>query len=132
MKKTLKNNKQALIAGLVLIALVVAYFKREQIKDFFSKSSTAPSNNAPVLASYTTTPKPSSTANYDTILSKGSTGDQVRKLQQLLNDKHRQHTPTFIPLLVEDGQFGSKTETMLKKYTGKTSISINQFIKTLS
>lgn len=130
MKKTLKNNKQALIAGLVLIALVIAYFKREQIKEFFSKSSS--SNNSPVLANYTTTPKPSSTANYDTILSKGSTGDQVRKLQQLLNDKHRQQTPTFIPLLVEDGQFGSKTETMLKKYTGKTSISINQFIKTLS
>lgn len=131
MNKTLKNNKQALIGGLVLIALVIAYFKRDAIKDLFSKSDKLPSNNAPVLASTTTSPKPSSSAKDDIILSKGSTGEEVRKLQQLLNDKHRQNTPTFIPLLVEDGKFGSKTETMLKKYTGKTSISINQFIKTL-
>jgi hypothetical protein len=131
MKKTLKNNKQALIAGLVLIALVIAYFKRDQIKDFFSKSDKSPSNNAATTVSNTTS-EPSTLSENDIVLKKGSSGKQVRKLQQLLNDHHRQNKPTFIPTLVEDEKFGALTEAMLKKYTGKTSISINQLLKALT
>jgi peptidoglycan hydrolase-like protein with peptidoglycan-binding domain len=130
MTKTLKENQQALIYGLVLIALVIAYFKRDTIKDFFSKSAPSSSSNASSTA--TSTPSiPSKTLNDETILSKGSSGEQVLRLQQLLNIKHGNNKPQIIPYLVEDGNFGTATESMLKKWTGKTSISINQLIKAL-
>ena len=127
MINTLKQNKQALIYGLVLVALVIVYFKRETIKDFFSKSTSSPATNTANL----TPSVASNTANNDSLLSNGSTGEQVQRLQQLLNEKNNKSQPTFLLPLVEDGNFGKKTETMLKKYTGKTSISINQLIKAL-
>lgn len=126
MKKTLKKNKQALIMGLVLIALVIAYIKRDDLQHFFRKSEKMhfkSEENSTNFTHFNTT--------NDTILKKGSTGEQVRKLQQLLNDKHGKSKPQILPLLIEDGNFGPKTETMLKKWTGKTSISINQLIKDL-
>lgn len=126
MKKTLKKNKQVLLAGLVLIALVVVYFKRASIGNFFSRAEKLPSSDAASTTNFI----PVNSSN-DTILSKGSTGGQVRQLQQLLNEKHRNNKPQIIPLLVEDGNFGPKTEAMLKKWTGKTSISINQLVKDL-
>ncbi|WP_052600222.1 peptidoglycan-binding protein [Aureispira sp. CCB-QB1] len=126
MKASLKKNKQVLVAGLVLIALVVLYAKRDSIRNFFRKSDKMPSS----YAANTTNFIPVNTSN-DTILKKGSTGGQVRQLQQLLNEKHRNNKPQIIPLLVEDGNFGPKTEAMLKKWTGKTTISINQLVKDL-
>jgi peptidoglycan hydrolase-like protein with peptidoglycan-binding domain len=130
MTETLKQNKQALIYGLVLVALVIVYFKRDTIKDFFSKSVNSSSSNSESTANKTPSVV-SNTGNDATILSQGSTGEQVRRLQQLLNNKNNKSQPTFLLPLVEDGNFGKKTETMLKKYTGKTSISINQLIKAL-
>ncbi len=128
MKKTLKKNQQALIWGLVVIALIIVYVKRDVLKTFFSKSKKLPSTPAATTVSTNS----STLSENDIVLKKGSSGTQVRKLQQLLNDKHRQSTPTFTPLLVEDGKFGALTETMLKKYTGKTSITLNQLLKALS
>jgi len=130
MTKTLKKNQQALIYGLVLVALVIAYFKRDALKDFFSKSGKSSSSNAGSTVTSTASII-SNTANTETILSNGSTGEQVRRLQELLNSKNNKSQPTFLLPLEEDGKFGKKTETMLKKYTGKTSISINQLIKAL-
>lgn len=129
MTKTLKKNQQALIYGLVLVTLVISYFKRDTIKDFFNKSDKATSNNATSTASNTASIV--SNANAETILKNGSTGEQVRRLQELLNEKNNKSRPTFLLPLVVDGKFGKKTEIMLKKYTGKTSISINQLIKAL-
>jgi hypothetical protein len=129
MTKVLKKNKNALIASLVLIAFVIAYFKRDIIKDFFSKSNDSKASTAIAAAKNPTANTP--TSSNDTVLKMGNSGAQVRKLQQLLNDKHKRSTPQFLPLLIEDGSFGKKTETMLKKHTGKTSISINQLIKAL-
>jgi len=130
MTKTLKKNQQALIYGLVLVALVIAYFKRDTIKDFFSKSGNSTSSTATSTASNTASIV-SNTANTEAVLRNGSTGEQVRRLQNLLNEKNNKSRPTFLLPLVEDGKFGKKTETMLKKYTGKTSISIDQLIKAL-
>lgn len=130
MTKILKENKQALIYGLVLVALVIVYFKRNSIKNFFSRSNSTSSNNTANTASYTSSVS-SNAANNDLVLSKGSTGEQVRHLQQLLNIKHGNNKPQIIPYLAEDGNFGTATEAMLKKWTGKTSLSINQLIKAL-
>ena len=130
MTETLKQHKQALFYGLVLVALVIVYFKRDTIKDFFSTSGKSSSSNAASTASKTPSVV-SNTSNDATVLSQGSTGEQVLRLQQLLNNKNNKSQPTFLLPLAEDGKFGKKTETMLKKYTGKTSISINQLIKAL-
>jgi len=130
MTKTLKENKQALIAGLVLIALVIAYFKRDHIKSFFQRGALVSPNPATANAASTSISNASNT-NDDTILKKGSTGEQVQTLQQLLNVKHGNNKPQIIPYLIEDGNFGVLTENMLEKWTGKTSISINELIKAL-
>lgn len=133
MTKTLKKHKTSVIAGLVLVALVLAYFYRENLKTAFRKNSILPSNATTVVNTTGSSVSTSSnnSVNNDAILKKGSTGQQVRKLQQLLNVKHGNNTPQIIPYLVEDGNFGTLTENMLKKWTGKTSISINELIKAL-
>jgi len=129
MTETIKNNQQALMYGLVLIALVIVYFKRDTIKDFFSKSGKSTSSTA--TSTGNNTPSIVSNANTETVLRNGSTGKQVLRLQELLNSKNSKSQPTFLLPLAEDSNFGKKTETMLKKYTGKTSISITQLIKAL-
>jgi hypothetical protein len=48
-------------------------------------------------------------------LSKGSTGEEVKRLQTALNG------------LVEDGNFGALTEKRLKAVTGQTSISLRGY-----
>lgn len=116
--------------GLLVLALLLTYFYRNNLINFFEKAKQRPSKSATSTAVLTSLTS-SNTVNKDAILSKGSKGEAVRMLQKLLNDKHRQNTPTFTPLLVEDGKFGALTETMLKKYTNKTSISINQLLKAL-
>jgi len=129
MKETVKKNKETFIAGLMLITFVLVYFKRDTIKDFFSKSSNASTASTNTASTNTTSIVSIGTA--DTILKKGSSGEQVVRLQELLNVKHGNNKPQIIPFLVADGKFGTATESMLKKWTGKTSISINQLIKAL-
>lgn len=126
MKKTLKKHQPALFVGVVFVLVLLAYFKQDSIKAFFSKPKTSPSKSS------STGNKKTSTNSKDSILSQGSKGEQVRKLQKLLNDRHRQSAPTLKPYLVEDGVFGAKTESMLKKYTNQTSITLNQLIKKLA
>lgn len=129
MKKTLKKHQPALFVGVVFVLVLLAYFKQDSIKAFFSKPKTSPSKSSSTGNKKTST---QTTNSKDSILSQGSKGEQVRKLQKLLNDRHRQSAPTLKPYLVEDGVFGAKTESMLKKYTNQTSITLNQLIKKLA
>lgn len=64
-----------------------------------------------------TTPLPPS-INKDKVVSKGSTGLEVKELQKLMGN------------LTADGVFGSKTEAKLIQLKGVKSISINQFKST--
>ena len=124
MKATLKENKSLLIAGLVLIALILAYFKRESIKEFFSKSQPVNALNVP---SPTASTAPTSTvSNNDTILKKGSSGTKVRELQVLMNTAILKVNPNYL-MLTTDSNFGAKTEDRLFLLTGVKRISINQF-----
>jgi hypothetical protein len=61
---------------------------------------------------------PKETLDRNKILSKGSTGEEVKLLQKALKGG-----------LVIDGDFGALTERRLKAVTGKTSISINDYDK---
>lgn len=133
MTKTLKKHQTSVTAGLVLIALLVVYFYRENLKTAFQKNTILPSNAATLASTESSSVSASSSnnASNDTPLKKGSTGEKVKELQRLINVKHQNYTPRLAPNLVVDGQFGTKTEILLKKYTGKTSISINELIKAL-
>ncbi|BDS12986.1 peptidoglycan-binding domain-containing protein [Aureispira anguillae] len=129
MKKTLETHKKPLIMGFLLIALVLTYFNRDKLIQFFEQAKQPPVS--PSKGSNSTTAQLSSTASNDTLLSKGSEGEKVKELQRLLNVKHGNNKPQLLPFLVEDGKFGAKTEAMLKKWTGRTSISIQELIKAL-
>lgn len=120
MKDKIIQYQKPLLAGGLLVLLLLLYFYRHQIfKGTLSSGSKAPAVNTGSNSS--TAP---STEN--TILQKGSQGEQVRQLQILLNEEHKKHTPTFIPLLETDGIFGDKTEQMLLKYTQQKSITLAQ------
>lgn len=58
----------------------------------------------------------SNTFDTTKVLSKGSTGEEVKSLQKALKGG-----------LVVDGIFGALTEKRLKAITGKTSISIREY-----
>ena len=128
MKKILKKNKSLIIAGLVLSAVILAYFKRESIKTFFSKSKpSSPLNVSTATASPSITPTTPIVPNEDDILlKKGSSGPKVKELQVLMNNSVLAVNPNN-PTLVTDGSFGSKTEDRLYFLTLRKSISINQY-----
>lgn len=118
-----------MMAVALFALLLVGYFTREKWLPFFQKDEVSPSNG---VGQGGNTP-PSTTANSNTVdktrvLKQGDRGEAVKELQRLLNGKHKSNPPQVIPLLVEDGIFGTKTEIMLLKWTGKTAISINQLI----
>lgn len=132
MTKTLKKNKTPLIAGLILVLALVAYFYRDNIKSFFAKDAlltpskpTTAVNTASTSGSNPSTSTNTSMTN-DTVLKKGSRGAKVKELQVLINKGLKAKNMGF-PNLAEDGIFGAKTESRLQLLIGKKSISINEF-----
>ena len=96
-----KKRKALIVSGL-LIAVGGYYI----YQNMFSKSTSAEEVPA------------DSTIPFDVnkVLSKGSTGDEVKSLQKGLKGG-----------LKIDGNFGALTEARLKAITGKTSMSIRQY-----
>lgn len=133
MKARIQENKTPLIVGVLILIAILIYVYQNKLASFFlyggASSSAAVSSGANVVSN---SGNNSSNVSDDTILKKGSTGDNVKKLQQLLNIKHGNNKPQILPYLVEDGNFGNATEVMLKKWTKKTSISIAELIKALT
>lgn len=119
MKKQLKTYKKPLFVGLFLILLLSAYFYRHRWMGWLDKRSITPGV------------KIGGPSNINGVLGKGSRGEQVRQLQQLLNAHHKKNLPQYLSYLEEDGIFGDKTEFMLKKWTGKTRISIRELKEAL-
>jgi hypothetical protein len=125
-EKLIQYQKPLLAAGLLVLLLVLYFYRHKIFKGTLLSGSTVPVVNSTGSSSST----PAATEN--TILKKGSKGEQVRQLQILLNEEHKKNTPTFIPLLETDGIFGDKTEQMLLKYTNQSSISLAQLQAKLS
>ncbi|WMX16327.1 MULTISPECIES: peptidoglycan-binding protein [unclassified Aureispira] len=121
-EKLIQYQKPLLAVGLLVLLLVLYFYRHRLFKGTLLTGSkpTAVSNN-------TTTSNPESL-----LLKKGSQGEQVRQLQQLLNQEHQKHAPTFIPLLEEDGIFGDRTEQMLLRYTQQKSITLAQLQTSLA
>jgi hypothetical protein len=100
------TKKKAIIVSAILIGLG-GYYIYMNMK---SKSSVA-EEKAP-----DTPPDTITKFDINKVLSKGSTGDEVKSLQKALKGG-----------LVVDGIFGNLTEKRLKAITGKTSISIKEY-----
>ena len=94
------TKKKALIVSALLIGLGGFYIYKNM------------KNKPAVEVPETTEP------TFDTtkVLSKGSTGEEVKRLQTALKGG-----------LVADGNFGALTEKRLKAVTGQTSISVREY-----
>ena len=123
MKEKLIQYQKPLLAVGLLVLLLVLYFYRHRLFKGTLLTGAKPTVNSN---------SNSSTAPQAVILKKGSQGEQVRQLQQLLNQEHQKHAPTFIPLLEEDGIFGDRTEQMLLRYTQQKSITLAQLQTSLA
>ncbi|MGH1338721.1 MAG: peptidoglycan-binding domain-containing protein [Aureispira sp.] len=138
-----KQNKTmtAVIAAVILATLV--YFFRDKI---FTKNAVEKDEYIQTSPSTTSQPSRSSSSNSgeNNMLSKGSSGSDVKELQGLLNHKQRttipdKNSPLVLlhgamqgSLLTEDGQFGAKTEQALYRWTNLTSITLAQARKALA
>jgi len=98
----MNTKKKALIVSGLLIAVGGYYIYKNMSK----KSGSAEEIIAEDTLIFDTTK----------VLSKGSTGEEVKSLQKALKGG-----------LVVDGIFGALTEKRLKAITGKTSISIREY-----
>ena len=96
-----KKRKVLIVSGL-LIAVGGYYI----YQNMFSKSTSAEEVPADITIPF----------DVNKVLSKGSTGDEVKSLQKGLKGG-----------LKVDGNFGALTEARLKAITGKTSMSIRQY-----
>lgn len=132
MKDKIQENKVPFIVGILILVAVLIYFYQNKLASFFLYGGAASNDATNTGVSTNTNTTVTNSSGNTTILKKGSTGEQVKMLQQLLNVKHGNNKPQILPYLVDDGKFGSATETMLKKWTGKTSISINELTKALN
>lgn len=128
--------KQKTIVILLIICAtigLVVYFFKDNIKNLFKKKSVEP---APVATTNTVyihdkTPpivKASHTIDYwsldkNKVLKKGSKGDEVTQLQNMINQALKIKKQ---PYITSDGGFGAKTENALKYLTGKTQITLAQ------
>ena len=103
----MENKKKILIVSALLIGFGGFYiYKNMKMKSKKVDSINLEENTQPTGATVDTTK----------VLSKGSTGFEVKQLQKALGGG-----------LVVDGDFGSLTEKRLKAVTGKTSISIREY-----
>lgn len=138
----IKQNKT--ITALVVVAVIAGliYFFRDKL---FKKA--AVDNNSFIKTTSASPSIPSSSSssssNDNTMLQRGSKGEQVKELQRLLNHKQSTTIPDansqlFLlhgamqgSLLEVDGVFGAKTEQSLQRWTGLTSITLAQARKAL-
>ena len=111
----MKNNKKIIIFSLGFIAIGMYYFYKQGKQDAqVAVEPASPFGSTKNLGSNSTTPP--AKADWDKILKKGSTGQEVGILQTALGGG-----------LTVDNDFGSLTEARLKKITGTIETSLNQY-----
>jgi peptidoglycan hydrolase-like protein with peptidoglycan-binding domain len=129
------------IAILVLIGGIVLYNKDAIMKKLSGEKDTT--NPDPAKPNAGTTSTSSTGLAMDKALKNGTKGAEVKQLQVLLNSeltyrKSLRQTPTSPvytdeavalanePRLVEDGDFGAKTEARLNLFTGAKTTTLNE------
>lgn len=139
-----KRKKQMIVTGLAVgVAGIVGYFTWQYLKskkevkgstdDAFFKSITKSIEKPVSLPSSVSKPKATSTVPVrfasqvmliEFPLKKGSRGERVRKLQEALITKHG---AGILPKYGADGDFGTETESALKKLGIPTAITESIF-----
>lgn len=137
----IKQNKTMTAIVVIAVLAGLIYFFRDKL---FGKKAVA--NDSFIQTgspSPSTTSNPSASSGDNTMLQRGSKGEQVKELQRLLNHKQSTSIPDansqlFLlhgamqgSLLEVDGIFGAKTEQSLQRWTGLTSITLAQARKAL-
>lgn len=103
----MNNKKKAIIVSTILIGLGGYYiYKNMKLKDPNADTTNLDENKKAT----------ENDVDMTKVLSKGSTGLEVERLQKALKGG-----------LVVDGNFGTLTEKRLKAITGKTSISLREY-----
>lgn len=132
----MKMKTKTLVIIIVVIALAIAvYMFRDKIfgkkksdsddsveqkfADATAANNTVPAYVAPTAPATTTTTAPAS--NGSSVLQKGSRGNDVKRLQQLLVNFGFSVGKSGV-----DGIFGNDTESALKKAIGKTSVKVSE------
>lgn len=117
----------ALLSGLGLVALVILWSKNG-----FRKPGIKTKTKTIVKKEY----KPSFTSQFP--LHKGSSGGAVTELQKMLNVKILIDSGNFFSSgktpkkLVEDGNYGTKTQVALDYFNIKTPITLSEYSKLIS
>ncbi len=133
------------IAGIVAVVAGGAYVAINHKKLFGKKDALPPpvdtskNSAAAQAAAATSNVKPGAAATTpNTILAKGSKGDEVKRLQRFLNEEYRQSSlfslarvkaPAKPMLETQTSIFGEKTEAELLKQYGKTAITVAELDK---
>jgi len=108
--------------------------KGEEAQEQQANDSPVAHNAPPATASATTNNSISNVvSDWNKVLKKGSTGEEVKLLQGLINEsitkaKQRNAASLQYPnLLTKDGNFGAQTETALRFCIGKDTVTLNSF-----
>lgn len=113
-----KHKKTFIIIALVILLLLVVYFGASAANYLLNKKNGTAAPADVVIASIQANATP-----VNNTLAIGSTGDEVKALQQLLNTM-----PPLIPVLAVDGNFGTRTEAKLNAVTGAKAATLQQLI----
>ena len=105
----MKNNQKVIIASVGLIIIGMYYFYKQGKQDATTAQEPTKSNN--------NANTPPAKADWDKVLKKGDTGQEVGILQ------------TALKQLKVDNSFGDKTEQRLKNVMKVTETSLNNYNK---
>lgn len=111
-----KDNNMLLLAAAGLVGGLVFVLTRKKKEDTFypnAEPTTAPVASLPATTTHQA-PKPVVTLNNNLVLKKGSKGEEVKKLQQLLG-------------ITADGIFGSQTEAALLAKKGVKEVTLAKY-----
>lgn len=107
--------KKYLIVGAVVIVIILVIIFQDKIKALFAQNTnTAQATQGGSAAGASGAAAVATTLNYDKLLKKGSTGAEVKKLQEWLQVK-------------ADGKFGPITENALQANKCVKEITLGQY-----
>lgn len=122
-----------MMVGTLIILFLLVYTYQDKLASFFlNRGAVSKSSNPSTTTNQSGSTSNTKAPNNETVLKRGDRGSKVEELQKLLNKEHDYQslhgTKPSLAKLTEDGIFGAKTEALLKSFTGKTAISINQLL----
>ena len=126
-----KTNSGNVVNSDISIDTAKDYMAKNNINTPPSGADSTGSSNSGYLpnASGASMPQPNyKTANVNTILRKGSKGNEVLILQLVMLE----NTQSWNPTVIADGKFGNATLDLLKRFTGRETITIKKLMEMIA